>query len=1113
MRWKKVLKVILSIVIIVGIVLPLIGVGILKWFILPPERLTPLVVEKVNEFIDAHLDCERVELTYLETYPYLGIKLSKGHLISRLADADSLAYDEDLLVPSDSLLRFRKAVIVFNPTEYLFNKTLVIPWVRLDSIAFYGYVNENGKANWEIYQSELDSLGEVAESSSDLKIDLRRLQITNGHFTYDDCQQDLYAEMYGFFLKIDGALTQRGNKLDIETGSSSIKFESASYSLSNDLAIRFKSRLMLGDDMQRFGLRDAELMINDLPFNADGFFALPSEERPGRVGVKFGLKVEDMNDLLSFIPDAYFKNRNQIQAKGRILLEGNIEGEVGDSIVPTIDLCCKIEEGAYHVKGMEQGIDTLELDVDLYLNGIDPDSSYVSLEELTLKGLNTSLKMNGEVHDLTNNPSITANLNGQVDLTRLAEEFLNPDTLLVEGMLTSDFSAAFTMDDLMNSRLSNVSFTGNLSVDHLKALSKSLAIDMYVQNANLTAGSSDQESRYFKTKGMLTADLTVDTMNVQYEQDIDMMLKGLRVKANTTQTLDTTAVIPLTASVELEHMRTKLPDSTWLVAKQAVFKGGIKATASDKKTPSGGAILSVDTLKYIMVPLRTGIVLDGSEFNLQALPLKEAMRQQWEIRASRGDTLRRQPRGRRPRPDSIATTESNAWKDWEARGSVKFHRMRGFSRMFPIPLSVDGTDVSFTTNNITLKDARVRMGRSDFTLSGDVRGIRRALLGGGVLKTDFDLRSNNIDCNQLMRAIAHGMEFSEQLEQHASMGAFTEDSVTVMQETEELALSTDTASTDTSQLFIVPKFLDMTLRTDAKHIQFKDLHMKDVKGQVVVREQSINLSELKMDSDIGSGDLTMVYTAKDEQGATLGFELSMDSILVDRLIGLFPAMDTLVPMLRSFEGVVDCQLTATCKTDSAMSIVLPSLNVSCYLSGKNMVLLDGETFTEISKTLMFKNKERNIIDSIAVDFAIHDNEIQVFPFLLEMDRYKVAVGGTHYLDMTFDYHLSVLKSPVPFKLGIDITGNLDDFKYKIVKAKYKDFLKPAKQAELDSTRRNVREGIRDAIREQIKEAAPELGDNLSRHQMRLPPRFPTEAELQREEELEQAKEEGSDEST
>ena len=61
--------------------------------------------------------------------------------------------------------------------------------------------------------------------------------------------------------------------------------------------------------------------------------------------------------------------------------------------------------------------------------------------------------------------------------------------------------------------------------------------------------------------------------------------------------------------------------------------------------------------------------------------------------------------------------------------------------------------------------------------------------------------------------------------------------------------------------------------------------------------------------------------------------------------------------------------------------------------------------------LMFKNKERNLIDSVAVDFRIKDGMIEVFPFLVEVDRYKVAVGGEHKIDMTFNYHISVLKSP------------------------------------------------------------------------------------------------------
>ena len=54
-RIRKILLVVVSVLVGIFFILPLIGVGILKWAVLPPEKLTPLVVEKTNEFIEAHL--------------------------------------------------------------------------------------------------------------------------------------------------------------------------------------------------------------------------------------------------------------------------------------------------------------------------------------------------------------------------------------------------------------------------------------------------------------------------------------------------------------------------------------------------------------------------------------------------------------------------------------------------------------------------------------------------------------------------------------------------------------------------------------------------------------------------------------------------------------------------------------------------------------------------------------------------------------------------------------------------------------------------------------------------------------------------------------------------
>ena len=1078
---KKVITIIVSIAVTLFFILPGIGFSILNWGVLPPEKLTPLVIEQTNKFLDAHLDCERIELTYFETYPHLGIKLINGHLISHAAE-DSTAHTEELAIPSDSLLAFKQVVISFRPTDYLFGGKITVGEVNIEEPRFYGYVNKKGSANWDIYSSEPDS---AATDKKPLPpIDLQKVRITNGRFTYDDRQGDLFAEINGFFLSLDGSLTTGGNKLDVETGCTSILFSSPTYTLANKLALKLKSQLLLSDNYNTVTLNNAELLVNNLPFTADGSVSSLPLLKQTRIDMEVGLKISDMNDLLHFIPDAYFQNRDKTVAKGSIIMEGNIHGFLGDSIVPSVNLCCKIENGSYHIKGVKQGIDTLQMDMDLHLNGIYPDSSFLSLEQLTLKGLTTSLDMQGKVTNLLTSPNVDTNIKGKIDFTRLAKEFINPDTLFLQGVMDADLSASFNVDDLLNSQYGKVHASGRLNIDTLKAYSLPLGMDVFIAKAHFSVDSTGLSSSYLDNKDLLSMSMSVDSLNVKYQDAISTNISKLAIQAKTSPVIDTSAVIPMTGQIRFDYLRTRLPDSVLLVAGKTVLKGGIKSSASDKRIPTLGATISVDTLRYFIIPMRTGMILSENTFNLEALPYRDAMRQRW---LARTDTATRTNSARRPRRtrttgsqvqiDSTDVT-SQLLRQWEVRGSLSFKQMRGFSRMMPIPMKIDQTTLKFNTNDITLTDARLHLGKSDFMLNGEIKSIRQAMLRGGKLRGNFSLTSDYIDCNQLIKAINSGMQYAELQESTGHTGIDAESLATM--DTHILQDSISVASLDTTdQVFVIPANLDMTLHTNAKKIDFKDAELSNVEGEIIIRDQSVNLSNLAMNSNIGRGNMTMFYTAKDSRGASAGFDLDMEDVMVEKLISLYPAIDTLVPMLRSFEGVVDCQITATCKMDSTMSLELPSLHSACYLHGENMVLLDGETFTEISKTLMFKNKKRNVIDSISVDLAIKDNKIEVFPFLVEMDRYKVAVGGTHNLDMTFNYHLSVLKSPVPFKLGIDITGNLDNFKYKIVKCRYKDLFKPAKEAELDSTRTNVRKEIRESIRKQIKETAPELVSSLS----------------------------------
>ena len=204
---------------------------------------------------------------------------------------------------------------------------------------------------------------------------------------------------------------------------------------------------------------------------------------------------------------------------------------------------------------------------------------------------------------------------------------------------------------------------------------------------------------------------------------------------------------------------------------------------------------------------------------------------------------------------------------------------------------------------------------------------------------------------------------------------------------------------------------------------------------------------------------TLIYQARQPEQGYAGFDFKLHDINIGKLVDFIPSLDTIVPMLRSFQGTVDFNVSAESDLDSCLNIKIPSLRSAIHVEGDSLVLLDGETFAEISKKFFFKNKERNLIDSISVNISVEDGNVNVYPFVIEMDRYRAAVGGSQDLDMNFNYHISILKSPIPFKLGLNISGNLDKMKFGMGKAKYKNAVTPVEIHKVDSTIVNMGEQI------------------------------------------------------
>jgi hypothetical protein len=189
---------------------------------------------------------------------------------------------------------------------------------------------------------------------------------------------------------------------------------------------------------------------------------------------------------------------------------------------------------------------------------------------------------------------------------------------------------------------------------------------------------------------------------------------------------------------------------------------------------------------------------------------------------------------------------------------------------------------------------------------------------------------------------------------------------------------------------------------------------------------------------------------------------------IKALINMIPEIDSLVPMLKSFAGKAEFHLAAETYLKSNYELKMSTLRAAAALEGQNLVLIDNETFTTISKYLMFNKKTENKVDSLSVEMTVFKNEIDLYPFQIVMDKYKAVISGRHNLDMTFDYHISITDSPLPTRLGLDVKGSIDNLKYNLVPCKYPNMYRPGKQKAVEKKVLELKSIISDALKENVK---------------------------------------------
>ena len=168
----------ISLASIIGLIVLVVGLAI--WVIFTPKRLTPIVRSVAKEYVTCAHTIERVELTFVSTFPYVGLEINNFVVNNPMEGA-----------PSDTVLAIPQLIVNLDVIALLKHDTLSISNLSIPDVQANLFVDANGHANYDVLSLEEDS---VSEDSTGLPFDhirIDKLELTATQVNFVNLQDTI----------------------------------------------------------------------------------------------------------------------------------------------------------------------------------------------------------------------------------------------------------------------------------------------------------------------------------------------------------------------------------------------------------------------------------------------------------------------------------------------------------------------------------------------------------------------------------------------------------------------------------------------------------------------------------------------------------------------------------------------------------------------------------------------------------------------------------------------------------------------------------------------------------------------------------------------------------
>ncbi len=305
-------------------------------------------------------------------------------------------------------------------------------------------------------------------------------------------------------------------------------------------------------------------------------------------------------------------------------------------------------------------------------------------------------------------------------------------------------------------------------------------------------------------------------------------------------------------------------------------------------------------------------------------------------------------------------------------------------------MTISQAAIAFNPSRVTLQKFNATTGKSDLDLTGTLDNFYGFMFKNQVLKGKFNLVSNQF-------AVADFMT--------ASAPATTTDNADKPAETK---------STAKKEAVKIPAFIDCTVNAKINTILYDNLALKNASGSMVVRDQKVDLQNIK--TSIFGGTITADGdVSTKEKTPSFKMNLGLNQIEIKQAFTQLEMLKKIAPIA----GVIEGKLNTKMQINGFLDAYEMTPDMKTLSGNMGVQIQEGALRPENSKVLGVLTNSLKFIDpsklnmkNVNVSMTFQNSIVNIKPFDMKYQDINATIQGTHTFDQVMNYNM---KLDVPAK--------------------------------------------------------------------------------------------------